>query len=218
MAPSHPRRILGLDPGTHRLGYALLEERPGGTPRLLASGVLTAPPSRPPAERLGRFFRELESVVAAHQPTAIAIESSFFGENARSLLRLGEARGCALALAGVHGLCTHDYAPAAIKKAVAGHGNASKAQVARLLLRLLPELAESGPIGPLDRTDAIAIAWCHLLETRADGREVRMAAAAAASGRNGTAGASRRTKTPPCTGAPASDARRLVEAWRRRRR
>ncbi len=218
MAPPHPRRVLGIDPGTLRLGYALLEERPGGTARLVVSGVLAAAPGRPAAERLGKFFRELEAVVAAWQPTEIAVESSFFGENARSMLRLGEARGCALILAGVHGLSAHDYPPASVKKAVTGHGNASKAQVARMLLRLLPELAEAGEVGPLDRTDAIAVAWCHLLETRARDCAARVEVAAAAGVRRGDAVASRRIGSAPRAGASDLDGRRLVEAWRRRRR
>jgi crossover junction endodeoxyribonuclease RuvC len=221
MTKARPRRVLGIDPGTLRLGFAVLEERSAATPLLLASGVLSASPARAASDRLGTFFRELEAVVAEHQPSEMALESSFFGENARSLLRLGEARGCALSIAGLHDLRVRDYPPASVKKAITGHGNASKAQLARLLARLLPELSAGGRLGPLDRTDAIAVAWCHLIETR--GARCSVApivgdrgvsggrnAAAATTVRNGQA-----SSPPPPT---RSESQRLVEAWRRRRR
>lgn len=163
MEPSPPatERVLGVDPGTIRLGYGLLEGRSARISHL-RSGVIAAPATWGAARRLGAIAQELEAVIAAEQPKAIALEASFFGKNAQSLIRLGEARGMVLALAGRHGLEVFDYPPASVKKSVTGHGSASKEQIARVLAALLPDLGKAPEGDRLDRTDAIAVAWCHL--------------------------------------------------------
>lgn len=176
MGATRPLRVLGIDPGTVRLGWACLDGTDRRRPRLLGSGTLVEPADRSPELRLGAFFRALEALIAHHQPSEVAIESSFFGKNALSMLRLGEARGCVLALAGTCGLPAFDYSPASVKKAVTGHGNASKPQVARMLSTLLPELGAATKLAHLDQSDAVAVAWCHfaaasrpLLEPRETG-------------------------------------------------
>jgi len=177
MEASRPFRVLGVDPGTLRMGLALLESRGPGDVKLVASGVASAPESLAPAARLGRMIGELTRFVDRHAPDEVALEAPFFGKNALSMLRLGEARGGAMALAGARGLPVADYAPARVKKAVTGNGNASKGQVARTLALLLPELGAADRIEHLDETDAIAVAWCHVV---ARGLELRRAAVAAA--------------------------------------
>lgn len=143
------------------MGYGVLDAR-GGAIALVTSGVVEAPPSWTPARRLGELSARLEEVIESTRPDAIALEASFFGKNLQSLIRLGEARGMVLALAGRRGLEVHDYPPATVKKAVTGHGSASKEQLARVLAALLPELRRDGAIGRLDQTDALAVAWCHV--------------------------------------------------------
>ena len=88
----------------------------------------------------------------------LAVETSFHGKNAQALLRLGEARGMVIGLAGLLGLEVHDYAPAMIKKAVTGQGNASKEAAARMVRAQLREVPEDSS---LDATDALAAALCH---------------------------------------------------------
>jgi crossover junction endodeoxyribonuclease RuvC len=169
-------RILGVDPGTLRMGYGVLDAR-GSAATLVASGVVEAPATWKPARRLGELSARLEEVIATTRPAAIALEASFFGKNAHSLIRLGEARGMVLALAGRAGLEVHDYPPATVKKSVTGHGAASKEQLARVLAALLPELGRADAIEWLDQTDALAVAWCHLHQSRRGELEERIAAA-----------------------------------------
>jgi len=175
--PSHPVRILGVDPGTLRLGYGVLDAQ-GAAAVHVESGVLTAPAGWDAARRLGELSRRLDEVIERTRPAAIAMEASFYGTNAHSLIRLGEARGMVLALAGRAGLAVHDYPPATVKVAVAGRGSASKEQVARLLAALLPGMPKAASASPLDRTDALAVAWCHLHRRRRAAVEERIAQAA----------------------------------------
>jgi len=163
--PAPAVRVLGVDPGTLRLGYGVLDAR-GATIVHVESGVLAAPASWEPARRLGELSKRLEEVIERARPAAIAMEASFFGKNAHSLIRMGEARGMVLALAGRAGLAVHDYPPATVKVAVTGHGAASKEQVARVLAAQLPGIACAAKESPLDRSDALAVAWCHLHQRR----------------------------------------------------
>jgi|SoiMethySBSTD1v2_1073268.scaffolds.fasta_scaffold1276776_2 crossover junction endodeoxyribonuclease RuvC len=158
-------RILGLDPGTLRLGFGLVASN-GTAAELATSGVLTAPAAWEPSRRLGHLAAELTALLDRERPDCIALEASFFGKNAHSLIRLGEARGMVLALAGGRGLAVHDYPPATVKKSVVGHGGASKEQVARMVAALFPGLGARRLEQSLDQTDAIAIAWCHVHQQR----------------------------------------------------
>jgi crossover junction endodeoxyribonuclease RuvC len=165
----HSLRVLGVDPGTVRLGWGFLEAS-GAVVRLVASGAIAAPAGWETARRLARIAGELERVIDAERPDCMALEASFFGKDPNALVRLGEARGMVLAIAGARELPVHDHAPARVKKSVTGHGNASKQQVARLLAALLPELGRTGAAERLDRTDAIAVAWCHVHQARVAAR------------------------------------------------
>jgi crossover junction endodeoxyribonuclease RuvC len=168
------QRILGVDPGTLRMGFGVLDARAAAI-TLVTSGVVETPPSWPPARRLGELAARLEEVIESTRPDAIALEASFFGKNLQSLIRLGEARGMVLALAGRRGLEVHDYPPATVKKSVTGHGSASKEQLARVLAALLPELQRDGAIARLDQTDALAVAWCHLHQMKRSALAQRIA-------------------------------------------
>jgi crossover junction endodeoxyribonuclease RuvC len=167
-------RILGVDPGTVRLGFGLLEAR-GSSASIVVSGIVTAPAAWDAARRLGKLAEELARIVDREHPDCLALEASFFGKNPNSLIRMGEARGMVLAIAGLRGLEVHDYPPASVKKAVTGSGGASKEQVARVLAALLPELGRADTIERLDQTDAIAVAWCHVQRRRLDDRMAAVA-------------------------------------------
>jgi crossover junction endodeoxyribonuclease RuvC len=174
--PDATARILGVDPGTLRLGFGVLDAR-GTSIVHVESGVLSVPESWPAARRLADLSRRLEEIVGRVKPAAVALEASFFGKNPRSLIRMGEARGMVLALAGRAGLDVHDYPPATVKKSVTGNGGASKEQIARVLAALLPELGRADAIERLDRTDALAVAWCHLHHRKKAELVARIAAA-----------------------------------------
>lgn len=150
--------VLGVDPGTLITGYGLVSaER--GTMTLLSAGVIRNKDTRSMPLRLEAIYDGLEAVIDRFAPDEFAIETAFYGKNAQSALKIGQARGVAI-LAAVHRqLPTSEYAPRAVKKAVTGNGGASKEQVqymVRSILRLRTVPKE------LDATDAVAVALCHL--------------------------------------------------------
>ncbi len=149
---------MGIDPGTARLGYAVIEEQRGKL-TLLACGVVSTTPSLTMPERLLRIYRETTAIVAEHHPQEMAVEELFFAKNVTTAVAVGQARGVALLVAAQAGLSVHEYKPMQVKQAVHGYGLASKAQVGemvKVLLRL------SAVPSPDDAADAAAIAICHL--------------------------------------------------------
>jgi crossover junction endodeoxyribonuclease RuvC len=128
----------------------------------VASGAWSLGGSRVPIpDRLLALRASLVALLQEYRPEALAIESAFFGKNARSALRLGEARGVVLVTAQEHGLALRELPPALVKRRVAGSGSASKEQVARLVAAQL-ELSKT--LDCTDESDAVAVALCGLLE------------------------------------------------------
>jgi crossover junction endodeoxyribonuclease RuvC len=149
-------RILGLDPGSRRCGYGVIEDD-AGTLRYIECGILSAPEDRPMEARLGEIARNLREVIEELAPQVVAVEDVFTHANPRSALALAQARGMALAVVGLAGLRVASYAPALVKKAITGSGAAGKEQLARMVqtligLRTLPRA---------DATDALAVAITH---------------------------------------------------------
>lgn len=155
-APAASLRILGLDPGSRRTGYGIIERR-GADWVHVAHGCVTltaAELSLP--ERLRVIFESLRELIAKHGPGEVAIERVFVNKNVDSALKLGQARGAALC-AVPKGLPVFEYAPRAIKLALVGSGAAEKVQVAHMIRTVL---ALQGRIAP-DASDALAVAVCH---------------------------------------------------------
>jgi len=158
--PAAACRILGLDPGSRRTGYGIIDCGAGGE-RHVASGHIAVGGSSL-APRLRAIFDAVAALVEEHRPDEIAIERVFVHLNPDSALKLGQARGAALCAALRHGAPAHEYAPRAIKLAVTGYGAAEKAQVAQMVMTLL-EL----PRRPAaDAADALAVALCHAQSRR----------------------------------------------------
>ncbi len=128
--------------------------------RYIECGVISAPAQRSRADRLVEIGRGLRELVGDLRPDAVAMEEAFFGKNVQSTLALGEARGVALLVVGEAGLTVVGYAPATVKRAVVGHGRASKDQIA-YLVRATLKLRRAPPS---DAADALAIAICHARE------------------------------------------------------
>ena len=105
-----PLRILGIDPGSQRTGFGLIEER-GGKLRLLTAGAISAPAGSTLSERLLNIFAGLERVIAEGDPHEVAVEGLFHAKNSHSALLLGHARGVALLSAARGGLAVFEYAP-----------------------------------------------------------------------------------------------------------
>jgi crossover junction endodeoxyribonuclease RuvC len=158
-------RILGIDPGTRYFGYGVIERLAPGRVRYIECGVLEPPRVAGLAARLAVIARSLKEVIDELSPEVVAVEGVFHGVNARSALQLGHSRGVALATAGGAELPVHEYAPATVKRAVAGNGAASKAQV-QAMVRVLCELRRAPK---LDASDALAVAICHAFRGQATG-------------------------------------------------
>lgn len=149
-------RILGIDPGTRHFGYGVIERLAAGRVRYIECGVLQ-PARGELAARLAEIARGLGEIIDELAPAVVAVEGVFHGVNARSALQLGHSRGVALAAAGTHALPVHEYAPATVKRAVAGNGQATKDQV-QAMVRALCGLKRAPT---LDASDALAVAICH---------------------------------------------------------
>jgi crossover junction endodeoxyribonuclease RuvC len=150
-------RLLGLDPGSRRLGWGAIEVD-GSRIVHLGHGTIVAPERHPLPERLVLLHDELEKVLGRVEPVSIGLEQVYTGRNPKSALTLGQARGVVMLCVGRRGLELAEYAPAEIKVAVTGNGRSAKSQIARMLERLLAvDLADAGE----DSTDALAVAVCH---------------------------------------------------------
>ncbi|MHC5020753.1 MAG: crossover junction endodeoxyribonuclease RuvC [Planctomycetota bacterium] len=148
--------ILGIDPGTIKVGFGLVKVA-ASSYRAVAYGVIKCKPTDPPAVRLGEVFSVLQQVIEEHRPEVVALEDGFAGKNPRSALRIGEGRGAAMAAAAVAGLHVEVYAPSAVKRSVTGTGRAGKASVAQMVALVL-----GLPTPPAsDAADALAVALCH---------------------------------------------------------
>jgi crossover junction endodeoxyribonuclease RuvC len=154
-------RILGVDPGSRVLGYAVIESRPGrgllGELRYVECGVIQAKETDSLEQRLGEIATGLREVIEELRPSVVAAEDVFFSKNARSALALGQARGAALAIAGMAGLRVFAYPPAMVKQAVTGQGRAAKTQVGQMIRVLLGLKRDPRP----DAADALAVAVAH---------------------------------------------------------
>jgi len=152
-------RILGLDPGSLRTGFGVIDCA-GGNLSIVAQGCI-ATSGGPLADRLRIIHARVAELIAQHAPQVIAVERVFLSKNVDSALKLGQARGAALAAVPLS-LTVHEYAPRAIKLAVVGVGGAEKVQVAHMvkqLLRVDMRLAA-------DAADALAVAICHANSAR----------------------------------------------------
>jgi crossover junction endodeoxyribonuclease RuvC len=144
----------------------VVRAQPGGARiAVLEAGVLRLGGRNTPLEdRLWSLRRQFAELVERAQAEELALEEAFYGKSVGAALRIGEARGVVLAGAREGGLEVHQFAPARIKRAVAGHGAASKEAVARMVCR---QLALSTVPKPRDVTDALAVAFCRAEERRA---------------------------------------------------
>ena len=154
-------RVLGVDPGSRRTGWGVVERRRG---RLVgvAADVIVLDPRAPLADRLEVLYDELAVLIEEHAPSVVAVEDVFFAKFPNAAIKLGHVRGVVLLLAAKRGLKLAEYAPALVKKTVAGRGAADKKQLGRLVCAML----DLEKIPSADATDALAVAITHLSATR----------------------------------------------------
>jgi len=154
-------RILGIDCGTERTGYGLIESD-GRSHQMIAAGSIQTRASEPLQNRLVTIARELRYVIGAHTPDSAAVEEVFYAHNVKTALKLSHARGVVLLTIAEAGLPLGEYSPLEIKTSVVGYGRAEKHQVKRMVHSLLglDEVIESE-----DACDAVAVAICHATRT-----------------------------------------------------
>ncbi len=155
--------IMGIDPGTNFMGYAILKMIGiHQKPELIVSGVLDMKQINDPYIKLQRIFKRTLQVIDTYHPDELAIESQFYGKNVQSMLKLGRAQGVAISAALQRNIPIFEYAPRKVKMSVTGSGTASKEQIALLLGKFMTLHTTTEQ---LDETDAIAIAYCHYLQS-----------------------------------------------------
>ena len=150
------RTVLGLDPGSRATGYGVIEFGVG-TPKYRCSGTIRAT-GADFAARLREIHAGVVALMETYRPDEIAIERVFVNRNVDSALKLGQARGAALAATFAHPVAVHEYAPREVKLAVVGTGAAEKVQVQKMVTVLL---GLKGRLGA-DAADALAIGLCHI--------------------------------------------------------
>jgi crossover junction endodeoxyribonuclease RuvC len=154
-------RVLGIDPGTHVVGFGVVEVR-DGLLRHVSHGTVRPATGAPLEARLATIRHGLETVLRDQQPAIVAVEGLFFARNVRSALVLAHARGVALEVAAASGFPVAEYSPMEVKRGLVGYGRATKGQVARMVQRLLA-LAS---LPSNDAADALALSICHIHAAR----------------------------------------------------
>jgi crossover junction endodeoxyribonuclease RuvC len=155
------RVILGIDPGTVVMGYAVISAK-GQQYKLLSAGAVKFKNDVPHFNRLNEIFDAVTTIIQTYKPEEISIEEPFFGKNVQSMLKLGRAQGVAIAAGLQHSLPVSGYSPRSVKQSITGKGSASKEQVAQMLQQIFG--FEELP-AHLDATDALAVALCHYFQT-----------------------------------------------------
>ena len=154
--------ILGVDPGTLFMGYALLHTI-GSQVKVLDFGVFDVHKLEDQYARLQKEFFFLQELIERYHPTILAIESQFVDKNPQTMIKIVHAQGVAIAAALSKDIPIREYSPMKIKMAITGNGHATKQQVAGMLQRFLHIPEEQMP-KKLDATDALGIAYCHFLQ------------------------------------------------------
>ncbi len=149
--------ILGLDPGTNVMGYGIILIE-GSHVKLLQFGVIQMGKTGAHELKLKKIFDRVLTLVDEFHPDEVALEAPFFGKNVQSMLKLGRAQGVAMSAALFREIPITEYAPKKVKQSVTGNGNASKEQVARMLMQIF-SIKEMPKL--LDASDALAVAVCH---------------------------------------------------------
>lgn len=149
--------ILGIDPGTNIMGYALIKQK-GKEISLVNIGIIHLKKFDDHYLKLQKIFKRILSIIDEFHPDEMALEAPFFGKNVQSMLKLGRAQGVAMAAGLARDIPITEYAPRKVKMSITGTGTASKEQVAHMLTKLIK--MEEMPAF-LDETDALAVAVCH---------------------------------------------------------
>ena len=151
-------RILGIDPGSISTGFGVIDADRGRLV-LVEQGSINTSRRAELADRLHQIHEGLVKVIARTLPAAVAVETPFAGQNAKSLIQLSHARGVILLAVRASNLSVFEYSPRSVKSAVVGYGAAEKEQVAKMVRMLINGCAQQ--VMSTDASDALAVAICH---------------------------------------------------------
>jgi crossover junction endodeoxyribonuclease RuvC len=149
-------RIMGIDPGLRRTGWATIETR-GTQLVFVAAGTVRSDEKCDLPSRLRQLHEKLAEILHAYRPDEAAVEQTFVNKDAVATLKLGQARGAVMLVPALAGLPVAEYAPNAVKKSVIGVGHGDKKQIHMMVRVLMPKASFDTD----DAADAIAIAICH---------------------------------------------------------
>ena len=150
-------RIIGIDPGYAILGYGVVDFTANKF-SLVTYGAITTDSNMEMPERLKIIYSGLMEIIMEHEPEVASIEELFFNNNAKTAMKVGEARGAAILACINSGLPIYEYTPLQIKQALAGYGRAGKEQIQQIVKSIL-NLKEIPK--PDDAADGVAAAICH---------------------------------------------------------
>ena len=154
--------ILGIDPGLTATGFGLLSIS-NDKPQIIDYGTIEPNKSDSLSKRLYSIYSDINHLIEMFNPTVLSIEDIFYGRNVKSALLLGQARGIAMLCAAKYDIPVFEYSAKKVKQAITGNGNADKTQLQYMIKQIfkLKELPR-----PLDASDALGIALCHIYQTR----------------------------------------------------
>ncbi len=155
--------VLGIDPGIARMGYGLVAEAEDQALVFRDCGILTTPKEEGLPARLNILFHDLREMMAEYSPVVLAIEQLYFGRNSTTAFAVGQACGIVNLIAAQTGIPVFQYSPATIKQALTGSGRADKQQVMQMVTLAL-QLSDVPK--PDDAADGLAVALCHLYQSR----------------------------------------------------
>lgn len=158
-------KVLGIDPGTLNLGWGYIETDKNNNIVHIDHHCLSVSAKIPFLNRLHQLDSALDAVVKKYQPEVTVVEKIFLGKNVDSAFKLGHIRGVCVVKCQLQGSSIAEYTPKTVKKQITGYGNADKAQVKNLLYRQLG-LADDDKTW--DASDALALAFCHVLQSGMD--------------------------------------------------
>jgi crossover junction endodeoxyribonuclease RuvC len=156
---SNSMKILGIDPGTARMGYSVLQASKTGTFKIIDTDVLITPPDMDMPKRLKMLYLGILKILDKHHPDTMAIEKLFFNTNVKTAIAVGQARGVAMLAAADHDILVFEYTALEVKKLLTGYGRADKKQMQEAVKTIMgwESIVKSD-----DANDAVAIALCHM--------------------------------------------------------
>ena len=156
------QRVVSVDPGLNNTGFGILDYK-GSQIKVVAYGLVTPPAKESIPNRLEYLNSHMNDLIDKFNPQSMAIEDSFYSQNVKSAILLGQARGVLLLSAASKGIPSMVYAPKKVKQSVTGSGSATKKQVKYMVEKILNI---NKPIASLDITDALAIGLCHINQNK----------------------------------------------------